>query len=642
MAASKKNLDDTYIQTILSYCEMSKRHKQKRDRKRQLNWDMFNLKQNFTHKSKGQSKEFLPKLALGIENLKSTMINALTNRGDDWFNVEKGVKVDPTFTADVVRKLIGHHLSESDAYLMLANSLVYVALDGLVVGKVGSSYTRQQRFDIQEPKQDPREEFQEPGNPFLLAQPTRPKKPKPTKIEEKEVIRWGLSLDLIDYEDFYFDPEPNPSGGLFEIHAVRRDLHELIEVAETHKVYDMVVIKSINEEFERQEEESMKRRRKDEEDTEMRSFRKKVTIREMWGTLIDRNSGRVMERNVVCTIANDKYMIRPPTKNPRMDRCSPFVYSTLVDVPGSQTAKAFMDAPARLNKTLNEQYNLLLDGFFDQVKGIKQLRHDLLVDPNQVAGGIRSGMTLKIDSTAPAGVQVIEKVRTGDVPADAFNFFRYSESITDESMLSSELRAAGLPPAGTKATIASISEQNIQGLFGSLAKIFEDKFVAPLLQKVWVEILQNMESDQIADEVLINLIGEEAATRLTVMSKEERYARGALSAKFKVRGISGTFNRLREFNRLVSVLGQLGTNPDIYAEFKKDFSIKRFMGSLITASGLREDELRLTDEEKKQQQMQEQVNSMMQQALAGAQGSAQPQAQGSQSESAIQPMEGNA
>lgn len=637
--AKVKQSDNAYIQTILSYCELSKQHKQKRSQKRLLNWDMFNLKQNYSHKAKGQSKEFIPKTALGIENLKATMIQALTNRSDEWFDVGKGMKADDIFTPDVVRKILGHHLYDADAYVVLANALVYVALDGLVAAKVGGCYEKQHRFNVIEPKQKDLG-YTEAGIPIM------PRKPKPPKIEKEEVTRWKATIDLIDFEDFYFDPDPNPTGPLFEVHAVRRDLFDLIDTAESTGVYDMDVIKQINDDFERQEEEQRKKRTRDHDDNYKRGVnRHKVTLREMWGTIIDPNTGKIKERNVVCTIANDRYMIRPPQKNPRPDQLTPFVYSTLVDVPGSMTSKAFMDAPSRLNKTLNESFNLLMDGFFDQIKGIKQLRAGFVVNPKDIAGGIRSGQTIKVSDDMPLGAQVVEKVRTGEVPADAFGFYKYIESITDESMLSSELRAAGLPPASTKATIASISEQNIQGLFGSLARIFEDRFIAPLLNKLWVEILNNMESDEFAEETLINLVGEDKAVKLIAMSKEERYARGAMASKFQVRGISSTFNRLREFNRLVSVLGQLGQSPDIYAEFKKEFSMKKFMGAIISAAGLREDDLRLSEEEKKQQRTQESINMMINQAMSGmAAGGNQPAANGkvSESESPIQPMEGNA
>lgn len=610
-----KQVENSIVQTVIDYRTYSHRFKQKRQRRNNFNWDMYNQKQDYSRKRPGQSREFIPKLAMGVEHLVSTILAALTNRSDDWFNVDKGMQSDDVFDLDTVRRILAYHLHNADIYPTIANAIKNVGLDSGVCAKIVGNVYQQRRF------------IYERGD--LIYKPDGTVIRRKPKVNEKKMFRWELGVDLIDWEDYYFDPEPNPSGKLFEIHNVKRDLHELIQVAEDYDIYDKKLLAQVSEEFQIRETEENKRRRKDVTDggTDL-AFRKKVTVTEMWGTILDRGTGKVKEKNIVCTILNDKYLIRPPEPIPDLDGQTPFVYASLLEIPKSTIGKGMFDSASALNKTQNEMYNLLADGMFDAIKGIKQFRKGLLTNPSQASGGIYSGITLEIDESTPAGVQAVEKVRTGEVPPDAYNFYRYTEEVVNESMLSNELKLGGLPASSTKATIANISDQTVQGLFAGIARLFEDRFVAPLLYKSWLKILQEMDSDEFAEETLVALIGSDKAVKLSQMSIEERYARGAMVAKFRVRGISGILQRVREFNKLTQVLGLISQNPDLYAAYKKDYSIDRTLGAILSSAGVREDELRLSEEERRQQKLQGGVQQMMQQALAAAESGAGEGAQG--------------
>lgn len=626
MAKTKTN-DSEIVQFVTQAHQASKQYKEKRQKKNEFNWDMYQLKQDFSHKKKGQSREFLPKLALGVEDLVSTLVTGLTNKSEEWFDVTPGMQPDEIFTADTIRKIMAWHLYNADAYLFLANSIKTVGLDSVVACKVHGYTETIERFHV------------ERGGKVIDLYGTV--KNKKTKVEKNPVKRWRLALDLIDFEDFDQDPYPNPTGPLYRMHTVERDLFELIETAEETGAYDMDVINKIHESFEDEEQASRKRRRKNQTEVSLLDFRKRVTIREYWGTILDRSTGKVKERNIVCTIANDKYLIRPPEKNRRLDGQDPFIVGQLLPVPNSQEGKAFLDAAAELNRTANEQYNLLMDGMFDAIKGIKQFRRGLMTNPRQVSGSIPTGSTIEIDEAAPLGAYVVEKVPTGNVPPDAFGFFRYTVEELNESMFRNELKLGGLPPASTKATVASIADQNVAGLFGGLSRIFEDKYVAPLLEKSWYTILENMDPESFAEEELINLLGPEKAALLTRMPIEERFARGSLAGKFRVRGISGIVNRFREFQKMTNLLQIIGSNPDLYQEYRSNFSMSRTLSNILSGAGIREDELKLTEEEKAAVKRQGQIQQLIASALSGSKGGS-PNKEEATVEAQPQPMEGNA
>src|SRR6185437_743271 len=125
------------------------------------------------------------------------------------------------------------------------------------------------------------------------------------------------------------------------------------------------------------------------------------------GTLIG-PEGEVIAENVICTVANKKYLIRAPEPNPFWHGETPFITAPLIRVPFSVWHKALYDGPAQLNFAINELFNLMLDGGIASVWGIKQLRANFLADPKQASGGIQQGTTLVVNDSLPEGAKVLE------------------------------------------------------------------------------------------------------------------------------------------------------------------------------------------------------------------------------------------
>ncbi len=221
-----------------------------------------------------------------------------------------------------------------------------------------------------------------------------------TKLKRREQDVWRLCIDIVPTEDYF----PDPTGrDLYEIHRVERDLHDVIDLAE-QGIYDKSVVEQIDADFAKAQDEADKARRTNQETAGVPSFRKRVVIDEFWGDLLDED-GQVMQRNIVCAMANEQYLIRPPELNPFWHGESPFVTSPLVRVPYSVWHKAIYDHASPLNFALNEMLNLILDGGISSVWGIKQLRQDWLEDPRQVANGVPQGITLSVKAEMPADMK---------------------------------------------------------------------------------------------------------------------------------------------------------------------------------------------------------------------------------------------
>jgi len=598
--------DQEYVNIILSYIEHSKEKKERRRQKNDFNWRMYQHLQNYEHKQPGQSREFIPRMALQLEQLVTTIASGLTAGNDDFFTVDDGREPDPLFNRHMIKILLGYELFNADIISVIAEMSKYMGLESCGTLKVGSLIHGVPRFKA------------ERGNPVVEVQGVvQPK----VKVKKDHFKMWKLFVDVIPFEDFDTDPTPNPGGRpLFEIHSVTRDLHDLIETAEDEGVYDMKVIESIQDEFVREEEERAKEQHKNEPEVGRLKYRKPVTVREFWGTMLDMGTGRAKEKNVVCAIANDKYLIRPPEKNPRWDGESPFVRAALIDIPKSVHGKAIMDAPAQMNKTYNELMSLLEDGAMNEANNITQLNVDGLEDRSQVSDRIPPGTTLLTNSSLPAGVPVLNTVSTGRVPRDSMAMLEVIRNHGDEAAFSNELRLGQLPAPGVKATSINRAEGALAGIFGGLLRILEDKAIVPLLEKCWLEILQNVRSEYFLNREVVALIGEEAANVLSQMSPEERFARGAFAGKVRVRGLSSFIARLREFQKLVQLLGIIGDSPQLMSEFQREYSMTKLLGEIVKNSGIREEAIIMTDEERQQRRREGQVQNLIQKAMGAMEG----------------------
>ena len=108
--------------------------------------------------------------------------------------------------------------------------------------------------------------------------------------------------------------------------------------------------------------------------------------------------------NVVCTIAEDKWLIRKPTPNPLWHQESPFVAAPLLEVANSPWGKALMDAPTKHNHALIEMYNLMVDGAMKAANNITTIRTQWVKNKADLANGIQPGSAVQVNDQAPPGI----------------------------------------------------------------------------------------------------------------------------------------------------------------------------------------------------------------------------------------------
>jgi hypothetical protein len=422
----------------------------------------------------------------------------------------------------------------------------------------------------------------------------------------------------VKFEDYY----PDPTGaGMYEIHDVERDLHDVLEKAE-EGLYDMTVVKQlIDMDYEKpmDEERQPEAMNQPQIYTKPR-FRKKVRIREFWGTLLN-SDGTVAHRNVVSAVANEKWLIRKPEPNPFWHQMSPFVAEPLIRVPWSVWHKALYDDASSLNLAINELFNLMLDGALASVWGTRQIRLDDLEDPNQVAGGVPQGATLAVKASLPAGYKVMENVTEGQIPQDAMAMFQFINSEFAQAVLTNEIKMGQIPKKEVRATeVVEASQSQAVTLDGVIGD-FERNIIDMILMKSWYTILQN--ADDLPSDVLMAMADKQTALTIMRATPAQRFQLFAGMCKFKAYGLTATLARAREFQKMMAIQQAISQNPWLLQSAMRRFSPDKTLDSMFKMMNFSPSQIFKTKEEQAQYD-QEVARTAAAAQLTGAQGGGTP------------------
>jgi hypothetical protein len=566
--------------------------RQNRLKQNQQNLDMAALKQDYSNKRKGQSREVLPKVATATEQIATFVKRALTDFGH-WFQVE--LPDNAPITDSEAREWLLQNLNMqtriSPQYLdfpsTVSDAMKVGLLESMIVFKVHGKKITTSTPGI-ERTQEVREVPGPDGQPMAVPVPVE-------SLIQKRQQSWRLLVELIPPEDYY----PDPTGAcLYEIHSVEKDLWEVVQGAEDG-MYDhdevMLLVESAHGEYPDDQFAENVRRKRGQMNFAQPAWRTRVRLDEFWGNILDEDGG-LLHENVVCTVANDRYLVRKPQPNGNWHGQSPFVAAPLIRVPFSVWHKALMDAATYLNIAMDEMFNLMLDGGLAAVWGTRQIRPDLLEDARQISDGVPQGETLVLRDGVPLGAKVLEQVATGAVPPDALNMYGILDREFQGSSLILQLNMGALPPKQVKATEIVEAQQSTMSFFDGVARDLENRLIAPTLWKAWCNMLQNADDTEASE--IITAIGPEAARTLAGMSPAMRFVSMSKGAQFKVSGVSAVAARSRTFQKLMAFMQAVSANPLFMQAFTNRFSVDKVLDTMMQALNLDPRDLEKTDEER--------------------------------------------
>jgi len=575
------------------------------------NREMYLGRQDWSHKQPGQSQEFLPKVPTSVEQMAALVRRGLVQFGS-WFSVSVDNNIRTAINGSHIQSIMEVFLkslwkqnNKTQNFTTIMSDAVKVGmLESLIILKIHGGMMKTRKFIV------------ERGEIGLGDDGTIGRGEDNMKMEEDE--EWRLRIDLIRPEDYYPDPTGN---GLYEIHRVERDLHEVVQMAEDG-VYDMDAVKMlIDTDYPRPMDEKRTDRDRNQDEAPNLSFRKRVVLDEFWGTLLNAD-GTVARRNIVTTIANDKYLIRKPEPNPFWHQESPFVAEPIIRVPFSVWHKALYDDASSLNLAINEMFNLILDGGIAAVWGTRQIRLDDLDDPGQVSGGIPQGATLAVKSTLPHGTKVMETVTEGNVPQDAMAVFQFLDKEFAQAALTNEIKMGGIPTKQVRATEIIEAGNSQSATLEGFVSDLEDTVMIPVLRKSWYNILQN--ADRMPPEIFTGAVDKRVALTLLRASPAERFSMFYGMANFSVFGLSSTLQKAQEFQKMMALQQAIATNPILMQAAMRRFSPERTLDSMFTMMNFNPKQIEKTQDELEQFDAELARTKQAQGMMAPAQGGAPP------------------
>lgn len=572
------------VDAVMEFKHESKQRKLSRMTQNRINWDLYHGRNQVTPKRKGQSNNFLHKSSLAVEQISALFKQSLTNF-DKWIGVEVIGNEDPIIDAVVAKILLRFYFEKANVKTVLADGIKVGLNESLVTLKLTGEMKTMPRF---------------------IANGREARRLK----KGKEKKAWGLNISVVPGEDWFPDPDAQGGEPLYQDHQVIRDKYKVLARSKgPDAIYDKEIVKDLPSMTDLQSETRKARNRGDIHYVPRITRRWPFLLDEFHGTILARD-GTIMEipgadgemvplENIVCTIANETALIRPPVPNPRWSGTTPFVSAPILRVPFSTWSKAIMDSAGALNITLNELFNLMLDGALSAVWGVRQIREEWLDDESikKISEGIPPGTTLSLNSTAPIDAKVLERVDTGEVPGDVLSFYNIVNSIYAESVFANELTFGALPKKQVKATEIVQASQAITGVFEGLASDFEDVFVEKLAEEAWMDILQNV--DKFPKGELETLLPPGKFQALNSLSPAQRFERGARSFKWKGKGIRTISARMKDFQRLTQFLAVVGQNEQMLNEFSMRYSMPKFLGQLVRSLEIDTEEIELDENEQK-------------------------------------------
>jgi hypothetical protein len=583
--------DEQVLRAVRAYKEEARQARETRMRTNERNWAAYYGQSTDTHKLPGQAREVVPKVSESVESFAAFVKRALTEFGN-WFSVT--VPQASPIPATVVQKAIQVVLDQQQQLDESRVNFPTLMSDGVKVGSLGALMV----FKVCHYPYLKRRFVAERGLP-VVPQPGLPPPVQPRdQLVPVEQPMSAVVLDLIPPENWF----PDPTGrGLYKIHGdLECDLGDIQTMADLG-AYDPEVVAQIQSDFQEQEYASFRAWSRNQDESSPPSFRKRVVLDEFWGTLLD-ETGRAVLRNCVCTIANDKYVIRKPTPNPYWHQQSPFVDAPLIRIPFSTWHKAVQDNAVSLNNAQNELLNLIIDGGYEAVWGVRQLHMDWLEDPSQVQDGISPGDTLLLRQEVPANAKVLERVTTGGVPQDALAVYNILDREYNAAAMVNDVKMGMLPEKNVKATEIVAAEQHSASTLDGMVKDIEDTLIEPLLWKIWLTVLQFLD-DFSASEV-IAAIGERWAYVLSSMSPAERYAQFAGVCQFQASGLSATLARGKDLQKLLAFVDVGMKSPFLAQTFIENYSAKKYLDRILQTMNLDPESLELSPEEKMKQMAQ--------------------------------------
>lgn len=440
----KEDIGMTNVEEIAYILQLKKEAKDATDERRNAAdelWNMYQNRQDYTKKKDWQSKVFVPKVFMAIEQATAIVKRAV-------MSPRRLFKLSPIDPKDEEAK---DAMPDNERRLKLS----------LKESNFATSYS----------------ETMKEGFLVGLGVP-------------KVLWERGLKFVNVPTSKHYRDPDWK-SGSFeppkFDIEEKEMDLAELKDMAKKineeagSKVFNIKEINSIKEDQRDVTKETEERARQG--ISEHTKTDKRVKVLEFWGSIIDKKKNTV-KKEQLRVIANEKYIIRSQ-ENPFDHRKSPYLPVIPIVYPHRGTwGVSLVEPVAKMQYAYNNIINLAVDNLNFSVNKMFEYQPSNLVNPRNATSVYPGKMFAK------HGVgQAVMEVRTTGLGQDSFMALELLGREIEKGTAVTEF-LMGTAGKSKTATEAELKTAQAQGLFDTIARDIETNSLAPLIEMCFDLLIQ--------------------------------------------------------------------------------------------------------------------------------------------------------
>lgn len=347
--------------------------------------------------------------------------------------------------------------------------------------------------------------------------------------------------------------------------------------------------------------------------------RNPITLDEYIATVVD-SQGNVISDRAMCVVANQKYVIRGPEKNPFWHGQDWLVYTPLIPTPLSVYGRTYMEDFGSVAKTFTELTNLILDAVYTVSLKAWAIVPGMLLNPGQVADGITPNKLFLLEE-GQRPEDFAKALDLGELPPESIKAWEMMKNELTEAAGVNEIGIGQFAPKGrTSATEVSATQQSSSAIIRSIAQTVETRWLDVNLDLIWKTGLQHVKS---SDKQLIAAAGDLGQA---LLSRRKELIQRPFT--FQARGISNTIAKAGQLKSLLGILQIIGSNQVFMQQFLQVISVEKFVKKLFELSGVDISTLQASQREQMMQQIASPLQSAQDQGSPGGGGGGPPQAQG--------------
>lgn len=567
-------------------------------------WALFNQQYDFSSKETWQHRVPIPKIAGAVRTTVALFKQAIL-RSADWFAVNTPVSNLKPYIP-MVTGMIKYWLERIDFVNIFAEGIHGGLLSSLVILKV--YWVKGKKVLENSPRSN--QVLHSSPLAVLAEDEVKYKFSMSGFLGEEAPQREGYELDgnLVVYAVDPYKFRIDPTGrNKYVMEDITVDYDDLLATAKD-KGYEEGIIKKIEEDFKPKSPEDIEEaRRKGHSISENKpSFRKTVVIRECWGDILNKEGKRI-HTNVTWSVANEKYLIRKPVKNPFWHQKYPYAWGPIIRKPFSVWHKGFTEDLHGIQMAITELTNAILDSNLVATLRAFELDVDMVADPEQFKNGIWPGKVYKKHGALAGQSQMIRELEIGAfVPQSIRILMELDRTFQNESVVT-EFVTGGMGARGRATATEVVSKTNqASTLIQDIAVDIENFILGPVLSMMFCVCAQYQRNFN--DDRFTGFVKEELLNRVIMLTDEER--KEFINDKFiiKVSGVSGYINRVSQVQKFQILSQVFQYAPELIQWFRK----KKLLSNVLEWLNWDPEDLLYSEEEMKLQQQQAQPQQQQQ------------------------------